>query len=279
MITPLEYFALLVQQDDCIPLFEAALVIGQDATPDLDLEAIMAEFDVMVAKLQRCLPHDASVLHKLRVLNNYFFGELGFSLNVNDYYDPDNSYLHRVIASRAGIPVSLALIYLELAQQIGLPMQGISFPGHFLLKMHVQMGDIILDPLDGSSLSREDLEERLEPFMTQQTYPAGMPMAAFLKSASSREILARMLHNLRIVFVRAEDWPRILGVQQRLVILLPDDLIVRRDRGLAYANLECPAAAIDDLQAYLAKYPYANDARDLRAQLPQLRAAVKRMND
>lgn len=278
MIKSLDYFAALVQQDDSIPLFEAALAIAQDIDPQLDLTASQVELDILAAKLYRRLPSDASHIQKLRMLNHFFYQELGFAGNVNDYYDPNNSYLHCVITTRRGIPISLAVVYMELAQQIGLDIKGISFPGHFLMKLSVQSGDIILDPFNGSSLSREELEERLEPYFEQQDHPADIPLAMYLREALPREILVRMLRNLKALFIEKMHWQKVLEVQQRLVILLPDDITERRDRGLAYANLECPQAALQDLEAYLASRPYAEDAEVLRQKLPKLRKASKRLN-
>jgi len=278
MIKSLDYFAALVQQDESIPLFEAALAIAQDSDPQLDLAASQIEVDILAAKLQRRLPSDASHVQKLRMLNHFFYHELGFAGNINDYYDPDNSYLHRVIATRRGIPISLAVLYMELAQQVGLDVKGISFPGHFLMKLAVQSGEIVLDPFNGSSLSREELEERLEPYFSQQNYAAAIPLATYLQEAQPREILVRMLRNLKALFVEPPHWKSVLGVQQRLVILLPEDISERRDRGLAYANLECPQAALEDLEAYLAERPYAADAEILRSKLPELREASRRLN-
>ena len=165
---------------------------------------------------------------------------------------------------------------MELAQQIGLEVKGISFPGHFLMKLSVQSGDIILDPFNGASLSREELEERLEPYVTRPVYSSEMPLAAYLQAAQPREILVRMLHNLKALFVENQHWRQLLSVQERLVILLPDEITERRDRGLAYANLEYPQAALQDLEAYLAERPYSSDADALRKKLPELREAGKR---
>ena len=278
VIKSLDYFASLVQEDDSIPLFEAALAIAQDVDPQLDLAATQAEVDILAAKLRRRLPADASSVQKLRMLNHFFYRELGFAGNVNDYYDPDNSYLHRVISTRRGIPISLAVLYMELAQQIGLDVKGISFPGHFLMKLSIQSGDIVLDPFNGASLSREELEERLEPYFEQHSYPGAIPLSYYLHAAHPREILVRMLRNLKALFVEHMRWQRVLGVQQRLLILLPGEITERRDRGLAYANLECPQAALADLEAYLAERPYAPDAEMLRNKLPELREASRRMN-
>lgn len=278
VINNLDYFASLVQQDDAIPLFEAALLIAQDVEPQLDLAATQAQVDTLAARLLKRLAPDASSIQKLRLLNHYFYRELGFAGNVNDYYDPENSYLHRVLSTRRGIPISLAVLYMELAQQIGLNVKGVSFPGHFLMKLSVQSGEIVLDPFNGASLSREDLEERLEPYFEQQSYPGAIPLAYYLHAAHPREILVRMLRNLKALFVERMQWERLLAVQQRLLILLPEDISERRDRGVAYANLECPQAALDDLEAYLEERPHAADAEVLRARLPQLREACRRLN-
>jgi regulator of sirC expression with transglutaminase-like and TPR domain len=277
MIKVLDYFASLVQQDDSIPLFEAALSIAQDVDPKLDMMAVQAEVDLLAVRLQKRLSPDASHIQKLRMLNYYFYRELGFAGNVNNYYDPDNSYLHRVINTRRGIPISLAVIYMEIAQQIDLQVEGISFPGHFLMKLSIQSGDIIIDPFNGLSLSREELEERLEHY-SDQTSDSRIPLISHLRTATPREILVRMLRNLKSLFIEHQRWQRVLGVQQRLVILLPNEIAERRDRGLAYANTECPQAALQDLQAYLDLHPHAPDAEVLRNRLPELLEASKKLN-
>ncbi len=277
MISALDYFSALVQQDDDLPLFEAALAIAQDADPYLDFGAVQETIDGFAAQLQRRLPPDTSDVQKLRMLNHFFYNELGFAGNVNDYYDPANSYLQRVIETRRGIPISLAVIYMELGLQIGLEVRGVAFPGHFLMKLSIAAGEIILDPFTGASLSREELEERLDPYVGHYHQPE-LSLAAYLQSAPPRAILARMLHNLKALFTERQDWERMLEVQQRLVILLPGEVTERRDRGLAYAHLDCPQAALEDLQAYLAECPYASDAPSLRERLPELRRASEGLN-
>ncbi len=278
MIKALDYFASLVQDDEQIPLFEAALSIAQDDDPGLDLTASQLEIDKLAARLKRRLPADIAQIPKLRLLNNFFYQELGFAGNLNDYYNPDNSYLNKVLATRRGIPISLAIIYIELAQQIGLDVKGISFPGHFLMKISVKSGDIILDPFNGTSLSREDIEERLEPYFINGRSTNDPPLASYLADATPRQILVRMLRNLKALYAENPHWKEFLNVQQRLVILLPDEISERRDRGLAYASLDCPQAALQDLEAYLERCPRASDADSLRARLPDLRAASRKLN-
>jgi regulator of sirC expression with transglutaminase-like and TPR domain len=274
----LDYFAALVRDDDSILLFEAALAMGYDADANLDLNLVQAEIDKMAATLHRRLPADASHLQKLRLLNHFFYRELGFCGNVNDYYNPDNSYLHRVITTRRGIPISLAMIYIELGLQIGLQVSGIAFPGHFLMKLAVPSGEIVIDPLDGNTLSREELEERLEPYVGHSRYGTEVFLAEHLHPAPARDTLVRMLHNLKGVYVDQRDWQRLLKTQERLVILLPENPAERRDRGLAYLKLECPQAAADDIEHYLKVRPDAADAETLRMKLPELRDAARRLN-
>lgn len=125
----LDYFSSLMADDDTLPLTEAALSLAQDAYPDLDMQTVLAEIDELVVRARRRMPDDADVKQKVDALNRYFFRELGFSGNLNDYYDPDNSHLNVVLRRRRGIPISLAVVYLEMAEQLGVPARGVSFRG------------------------------------------------------------------------------------------------------------------------------------------------------
>jgi len=277
--TALQYFASLVAEDSSFSLLEAAVAIAQDEYPRLDPQAVLAEIDTLADKLKRRIPADAVALQRLRFLNRYFFKELGFAGNVNDYYDARNSYLHQVLATRRGIPITLALLYIEFASQIGLDARGVSFPGHFLVKLRMhtgsQQGEVVIDPFTGHSLSREELDERLQPYRRQQGLEGDfdVPLGLFLQAAPARDVVARMLRNLKEIHRSAEDWARLLAVQQRLVILLPEAWEERRDRGLAYAELGQFGMAADDVEAYLAHRPRADDAAALRERLDELRQA------
>lgn len=273
-MTPLDYFNTLVtpfQRNDEIPLTEAALSIAQDIYPHLDLAAMQFDIDRLAAALKRRLPADAPHMHRLRSLNRYFFGELGFGSNRNDFFDPDNSYLNRVMERRMGIPISLAILYLEIGQQIGLPLRGVSFPGHFLVKLKVNVGstqgEVFLDPCDGQSLSREQLEQRLAQYLDERDrdIPTSQALISAIQEATPREILMRLLHNLKSIYQEQKLYPKLLDVNQRLVILLPDAPEERRDRGLTLARLKKPQAALDDLNFYLQEHPDAPDADFLRS--------------
>ena len=280
--TVLGYFSALVADDASLPLTEAALSIAQDDDPRLDSQAVLAEIDGLAARLKRRIPGDASSVHKLRLLNRYFFHELGFAGNLNNYYDPGNSYLHQVLATRRGIPISLAVLYMELAHQVGLHARGISVPGHFLVKLRVQggrqSGEVVIDPVNGQSLSREQLDEMLQPYKRSHGLVGDfdVPLGLFLQAAPAREVVARMLRNLKEIHRTAEDWPRLVAVLNRLVILLPEAHEERRDRGLACAELGQFHAAAQDLAHYLAQRPEAEDRVVLGGRLAELRDAAGR---
>ncbi|HEY1392598.1 MAG TPA: transglutaminase-like domain-containing protein, partial [Methylibium sp.] len=261
--------------DASLALTEAAIALAQDEFPGLDTQGVLTEIDALADKLRRRLAPDAGALQKLRLLNRYFFDELGFAGNVNDYYDPHNSYLHRVLATRRGIPVSLAVLYMELASQIGLSARGVGFPGHFLVKLKLHAaGEVMMDPFSGLSLSREQLDERLAPYRRRQARSGEeeLPLAIFLQPATPRDVLARMLRNLKEIHRSTGNWPALLGVLQRLVVLLPDDMGERRDRGLVLAELGRYSEAAQDLDAYLARRPSAPDGAALKLRAEQLRA-------
>ncbi len=272
--TALDYFATLVADDAGLPLFEAAVALAQDEDPRLDVQAVLARVDALGAQLQRRLPDAATPLVRLRSLNRFFFDELGFGGNVNDYYDRRNSLIPAVLESRRGIPITLAVLYLELAAHAGLNAQGVSFPGHFLVKVRMPRGEAVIDPFSGASLSRDDLEERLEPFRRRHGNSGdALPLALFLQAARPREIVARMLRNLKEIDTAARDWPRLAAVLQRLVIVLPQAWEERRDRALVLAELGSHAQAVDELTLYLRKRPGAADAPALRRHLAAWRRA------
>ncbi len=268
----LDYFATLVAEDEGFPLLEAAIAVGQDRDPALDPQAVMVTLDRLGARLARRIPADAVPLQRLRWLNRYFFDELAFGGNVNDYYAADNSYLHCVLDSRRGIPITLALLYIEMAGHAGLKARGISFPGHFLVKLRLPRGEVVIDPFTGQSLSREDLEERLGPYRRQRGLLGDfeVPLGLFLQDATPREFLARLLRNLKEIHLSSEDWPALLQVQERLVRLMPLVWQERRDRGLAFAELGMDAPALADLQAYLENCAGAEDASALRERMARM---------
>ncbi|MBM3388611.1 MAG: tetratricopeptide repeat protein [Betaproteobacteria bacterium] len=273
----LEYFRTLVADDEHFILLEAAASVAQDEDPAVDAMAVVAQVDDLAMRLARRLAPDAAAQQRLRLLNHYFFKELGFGGNVNDFYSPANSHLHQVLQTRRGIPITLALVYLEIARTVGLKVQGISFPGHFLVKCSLPQGEVIIDPMTGRSLSRDELDERLLPYRQQRGLVGEyeVPLGLFLQAASPREILARMLRNLKEIHRAGEDWVRLKQVMDRLVLVVPEDWSERRDLALVYAELEQWAQAAEALARYLQECPQAEDAHALRDRLQELQRMAR----
>ena len=277
--TPLDYFASLVQSDEHFPLLEAAASLAQDEEPSLDVQHVLDDVARLLRRVQERLPEDADDLTQLAILTQVFYQDLGFGANANDYYAPENSYLNEVLRTRRGIPISLAVLWLELAQSLGLQAQGISFPGHFLVKVTLKDGLVVLDPLTGESLGLDNLSERLSPFRdpADQVASADLdegetPLGLYLQACPDRDVLARMLRNLKEIFRSQEDWPRMLQVLDRLVVLLPEVWTERRDRGLVHAELGHVHQALQDLRVYLDAEPAAPDTVALKNRVSELAA-------
>lgn len=271
--TPLEYFASLVHSDAEFPLLEAAVSLAQDEYPDLDVQQVLAEVDQLLARLKRRIPADAGPLQKLRAVNQFFFRDLSFAGNVNHYYDPDNSYVSVVLHTRRAIPISLAVLWMELAQGLGLAARGVGFPGHFMLKVNLPNGQVVLDPLDGQSLSREELAERLEPYRQRSGLhdEFDVPLGLYLQVSPPRDIIARMLRNLKEIHTSQEDWTRLISVQDRLIVLLPQAWTEYRDRGLAHAELGHSGRAVEDLECYLVNADENADMDAIAARIAELK--------
>ncbi len=276
-LTPLNYFASLVQSDEQFPLLEAAASLAQDEEPLLDVQQVLDDVARLLKKVTARMPEDADDLTRLAILCQVFYKDLGFGVNANDYYAPENSYLNEVLRTRRGIPISLAVIWLELAQALELQAQGVSFPGHFLVKVALNEGLVVLDPLTGESLGLDHLAERLRPFRdpvdrkAQADLDEGeTPMGLYLQACPPRDMLARMLRNLKEIFRSQEDWPRMLQVLDRLVVLLPEVWTERRDRGLVHAELGQVHEALQDLRLYLQAVPSAPDNAALKNRVNEL---------
>jgi regulator of sirC expression with transglutaminase-like and TPR domain len=277
--TPLDYFASLVQSDEHFPLLEAAACLAQDEEPTLDVQQVLDDVERLLKRVTARIPDEADDLTRLAILTQVFYKDLGFGVNANDYYAPENSYLFEVLRTRRGIPISLAVIWLEIARGLELQAQGISFPGHFLVKVALEGGLVVLDPLTGESLGLDDLSERLSPYRQplDQSAAADLdegetPLGLYLQACPPRDMLARMLRNLKEIFRSQEDWPRMLQVLDRLVILLPEVWSERRDRGLVHAELGHVHEALHDLRLYLEASPSAPDTAALRNRVSELSA-------
>jgi regulator of sirC expression with transglutaminase-like and TPR domain len=277
--TPLGYFASLVQSDEHFPLLEAAASLAQDEEPTIDVQQVLDDVERLLKRVTARMPDEADDLTRLAILTQVFYKDLGFGVNANNYFAPENSYLFEVLRTRRGIPISLAVIWLELARGLELQAQGISFPGHFLVKVALEGGLVVLDPLTGESLGLDSLSERLSPYRDpadQAVAPdldeGETPLGLYLQACPPRDMLARMLRNLKEIFRAQEDWPRMLQVLDRLVILLPEVWSERRDRGLVHAELGHVHEALQDLRLYLEAVPAGPDTVALRNRVIELSA-------
>jgi regulator of sirC expression with transglutaminase-like and TPR domain len=184
-----------------------------------------------------------------------------------------------VLKRRRGIPISLAVVYLEMADQLGIPVRGVSFPAHFLLRVTTPDGDVMLDPTTGHSLSEPQMVEMLEPYVQRAGESIGSALRMLLQPATRREIIGRMLRNLKGIYLQTERWQRLLAVQQRMVILMPGSIEEVRDRGFAYARLDYLRPAIEDLRRYLDDRPDAEDATVVETELHELRQRTQHNGD
>jgi regulator of sirC expression with transglutaminase-like and TPR domain len=267
---PRERFAALATLPDSqIALDEAALWIAAEEYPELDVAGYMGELDALAEAARSRLLTARGDTERITQLNRFLFVESGFHGNRDDYHDPRNSYLNEVLERRCGIPISLSLVYLAVTARLGLAVQGVGFPGHFLVKWQGDPGTLV-DPFDGKPLSMEDCERRL--------YSLGeaMPLQpeVHLRTASSREILARILGNLKQVFLSRGDFEQALAQSERILLLYPDAATEVRDRGLIFEQLACFAAAAADLDHFLELAPGDPGAEDVRARLAAVRARI-----
>lgn len=284
----LETFSRAVDTEDArIDLARACLLVAGDAYPALDVEGYVGELERHARRLAARLGVDIAPEEKVVALNEFLFDDLGYVGNTRDYYDPRNSYLNEVIDRRTGIPITLAVLYMEIGRRIGLPVEGVSFPGHFLVRLRVRGGTLVLDPFSGGMpQSEDDLRERL-----RRVVPPGMgvgeassvpveqlPLETFLEPAGKRQILARLLRNLKGIYRERNQPERLLAVLNRMLIVVPESAAELRDRGLVYRQLECWRPALQDLTAYLARAPGAPDAEEIRASAMDLTRRCARLN-
>jgi regulator of sirC expression with transglutaminase-like and TPR domain len=269
---------LLELPDEELNLAEAALLIATHEYPELQVGAYLERLDDMGQAVRARLLPRAEPAALVAELNQFLFEEEGFAGNLKDYYDPRNSYLNEVLDRRLGIPITLSMVYLEVGRRIGLPLEGVSFPGHFLVKFPVSGGEVVLDPFSGGvSLTEEELESRIEHVYGQQA-AARMPVQRFLVAARKRDILARMLRNLKSIHMHQGKWEKALGVLDRLLLIEPEDATEWRDRGQVYERLECFRFALIDYQRYLDVHPDADDAEDIRRRIIGLQRSAGQLH-
>jgi regulator of sirC expression with transglutaminase-like and TPR domain len=263
----LDWNRLATLDDDALPLLPAALLIAGDEYPGLDL----LHYDAVLQAHADHLCADVAAIEqpqlKMAAINRYLFEELGYTGNHDEYYDPRNSYLNQVLERRLGNPISLAMVQMEVARRLGLPLDGVSFPGHFLVRLPVDGGLLVMDPFNGGRpLALEELRERAKPHLGQQA-PDDDTLLQILSPAPHRAILVRVLRNLHGLYAETGQWDRAARSADRVLRLTPAQPEALRDRGLAYLELDYLPGARQDLGRYLELAPEAADAEQIRDRL------------
>lgn len=277
---PRDRFARLARLPDAeIDLAEAALWIAAEAYSGLDIGAYLGRLAAMAGSLEADVAAAGTLRGRVERLNRGLFVEHGLSGNREDYYDPRNSFLNEVLDRRLGIPISLSVVFVDVARRLGLDASGISFPGHFLVVVAgagtgVGEVDVVVDAFSGAILSHDQCEERFRSVMGAST-PFGPEV---LRPAANKEILVRMLSNLKQTYVGRRELESALGCCDRILLLAPDSALELRDRGLLYRELDCFGAAVADLERFLALAPEHESARKMEAALVSLRKRARQVH-
>jgi regulator of sirC expression with transglutaminase-like and TPR domain len=252
---------------DQVDLAKAALYVAQEEYPELDIPTYLAMLDRMADTLQQRLPETDYPLKIIRTINQYVFDELNFRGNAIDYYDPRNSFLNEVLTRRVGIPITLSLVYLELAKRIGFPMAGVGMPGHFLIRPTLEEMAIFVDPFhQGEVLFEQDCRDRF-----QQMFGDSARMErAHLEPISPTTFLVRMLANLKMIYIQKRDAPKALEAINRILLIYPEAISEWRDRGLIHYQQGQLESALLDLERYLYQSPDAADAYEIRRVIEQI---------
>lgn len=263
--------------EEAIDLAETALLIATHAYPDLDVAHQLARIEELAKTLESRIQPDSGPSQRILALNEYLFAELGFAANEEDYYDPRNCCLNEVLDRRVGIPITLSMLYMEVGGRIGLPLQGVSFPGHFLVKCALPEGPVVLDPYSGGiSLGVEDLQKRLREVRGGEVSRA--LVADMLGVAGKKEIILRLLRNLKAIYLRSQQFDRALPILDWIIATVPDQPPELRDRGMIYQELECSRAALADFERYLELSPGCDDRDEIRSRIVDLQRQSARLN-
>ena len=262
------------REDGEINLAEAALLIAAEEYPRLDITVYLEKLDIIGDIARERASRAIDVSDTISALNATLFEQLGFRGNRESYYDPRNSFLNEVIDRRMGIPITLTVVYMEVARRIGLRIEGVGLPGHFIAKHASEGGDIFIDPFNGGRLIGE---RGCAEILSEMSNGKLKLKPDHLAAVTNKQILTRILGNLLGIY-SSSDYRRALAVIERLLIIHPDSPNHVRDRGLLLAATGDASKAIEELQRYLALAPNAPDADTVREQIKSIRQTVARLN-
>ncbi len=262
------FYSEINKSDEKIDLAKAALYLALEDDREFEFDEYLNVLDTMANEVQKTLPESLYPLRIIKTINNYLYQDLGFTGNTIDYYDPKNSFLNQVIERRTGIPITLSLVYLEIAKRINFPMVGIGMPGHFLIRPDFAEVGIFVDAFNqGEILFPQDCQERLA-----QIY--GQPVELqpqFLATVSNKKFLGRMLTNLKAIYLNRNEGLKAIATIDRILLLFPNAVMEKRDRGVLYYQLNLWEKACEDLESYLVNFPQADDADIIRKLLAKMK--------
>jgi len=270
-MTPAEarngFTRLLQTPEKDLDLAEAALLIAAEEYPELRPAIYLNQLARMGSELKQRIRAEVEPTRVVELANTYMFEELHFKGNRDEYYDPRNSYLNEVLDRRIGIPITLAVLYVAVGERAGLPVRGVGMPGHFLVKYApASSGEIFIDVFNGRTLTRKECAKMLE-----EMYGGTVEMRpALLEPSTKRQILARLLNNLKSLYLSRGDLARALAASDRIMLSDPHLTSEWRDRGMIHFQMHHDTEALSDFTRYLAVRPEPEDAsrvKQLRGQL------------
>ena len=244
-----------------------ALLIASTETPDVDIDGVLTNLDRMAGAAQARIPEDGNELQQLNAVTDLLFGVIGLAGNRDDYYDPRNSYLQHVLERRLGIPITLSLVCIEVGRRAGVPIVGIGMPGHFVIR-HRDEPNFFVDSFNGGLLLSQD---ECGSLMREAAGDAVRLEAHHLDPVTPREILARMLRNLKAIYWDREDFDQCIITISALMAVLPDKPEEQRDRGVVHLKAGNHRQSAEDFAAYIEAAPDAEDAETVRNALTRLR--------
>ena len=268
-----EQFArIAADPDDSVELCEAALWIAAESCAPLDVAGHLATIDSLAQRASAQIPDAEDPEARGRALVHFLHDEAGFRGNAADYYDPRNSYLNEVLERRVGIPITLSILWIGLAHRLGLDAHGVGFPGHFLAAL--DGGSLLVDPCHGRVVSAAECEKLL----AEASGGRARFDPSLLSPTPPRQVLARVLTNLKQIHLRREAWQDALACSERILLLLPDEVFELRDRGLLLRALECFGPALRDLERFVSLMPRSEEATALAPVLADLRKRSALLN-
>jgi regulator of sirC expression with transglutaminase-like and TPR domain len=263
------------RSEPALDLARAALLVAAESDPRLDVDSQLHTLESWATELRARLEPDWNNLQKLARLRSFVFEELGFRGDSKDYFNPNNSLLNQVMERRLGVPLTLSIIFMELGWRVGIPFEGVGFPGHFLVRLTGEPRDLVLDPFNhGRTMHEDDCRRLLDEVTGGRLEFDGRLLA----SVTKRDIITRLLLNLKGAYLRANQDEDALAAVERLLLIHPEDMDEVRDRGLLLYRLQRFGAALDALNAYLAARPDAPDRDNIAQHVISLRQLLASLN-